>query len=157
MQIEIDFEVFKALTIRRESEADTYNDVIRRLLSLPADGPRPISVGGIGSGQARRGMFGAGAPVKPTHVQGIGAGLMMPGAIFNGIIIPEGTLLRATYKGVQYAAEIRGGRWVDQNGVVRSSPSDAANAISHTNVNGWRFWHAKPPGEADWVRLDELK
>lgn len=32
--IEIDFDVFKALTLKRESETMTYNDVIRKLLDL---------------------------------------------------------------------------------------------------------------------------
>ncbi|MEQ8287875.1 hypothetical protein [Thalassospira sp.] len=32
--IEIDFEVFKELTLRRETEATTYNDVVRALLGL---------------------------------------------------------------------------------------------------------------------------
>ena len=34
--IEIDFDVFKALTNRRASEATTYNDVLRELLDLPS-------------------------------------------------------------------------------------------------------------------------
>ena len=33
--VEVDFEVFKALTIRRATESTTYNDVIRDLLGLP--------------------------------------------------------------------------------------------------------------------------
>jgi len=32
MQIDIDFDVFKALTILREGEGDSYNSVLRRLL-----------------------------------------------------------------------------------------------------------------------------
>jgi hypothetical protein len=39
--IEIDFEVFKALTLRRQTEADTYNDVIRSLLGMPPDTDAP--------------------------------------------------------------------------------------------------------------------
>ena len=34
--IDIDFDVFKALTNRRGNEAVTYNDVLRELLGLPA-------------------------------------------------------------------------------------------------------------------------
>lgn len=34
MQIDIDFEVFKALTARRESEAHSYNEVLREILNL---------------------------------------------------------------------------------------------------------------------------
>jgi hypothetical protein len=35
--IEIDFEVFKALTVRRETESVSYNDVIRLLLEMPSE------------------------------------------------------------------------------------------------------------------------
>ncbi len=34
--VDIDFEVYKGLTSLLVSEDDTYNDVIRRLLKLPA-------------------------------------------------------------------------------------------------------------------------
>ena len=79
------------------------------------------------------------------------------GAWFNGVHFPEGTQFRATYKGTPYFAEIKNGLWVDSNGVVRTSPSDAASEISDTNVNGWRFWHALKPGDTEWRRLEEFK
>lgn len=37
MQIDVDFEVFKKLTMLRETESDSYNAVIRRLLDLDMD------------------------------------------------------------------------------------------------------------------------
>jgi hypothetical protein len=37
--IDVDFDVFKELTIRRETESMTYNDVIRKLLNLDAAAP----------------------------------------------------------------------------------------------------------------------
>jgi hypothetical protein len=37
--IEIDFDVFKALTLLRHSERDSYNDVLRNILKLPANKP----------------------------------------------------------------------------------------------------------------------
>ena len=162
MQIDIDFEVFKALTALRLSEADTYNEVIRRVLELPSDPGANRNVLQALAEQPRRGMFGAGAPGRTRStgagLGGGGLGAAISGAaIFNGVILPEGTLLKAAYKGVPYTAEIKASRWVDQDGVIRSSPSDAAGAISGTNVNGWRFWFAKRPNDADWVRLDELK
>lgn len=47
MQIEIDFEVFKELTARREAENDSYNAVIRRLLGLvDEDEFEPLLSGG---------------------------------------------------------------------------------------------------------------
>lgn len=128
MQIEIDFEVFKELTARRASEADSYNHVIRRLLGLPSSSLTLDDVDKL--------MFGA---------------------WFGNIHFPEGTKFRATYKGQTFVAEIRGGQWIGGDGVARSSPSSAASAISGTNVNGWRFWYAQRPGDPAWRRLDELK
>ncbi|MBA4748799.1 MAG: hypothetical protein H2056_08805 [Sphingopyxis sp.] len=156
MQIDIDFEVFKALTAMRTSETDGYNDVLRRILRLSEDScgqerrvRSPYRQKSLsGSQSATRSLSGEAS--ADSAVSGAFA-------IFNGVIFPEGTLFRATYKGVQYKSEIRDGRWVDQNGVIRTSPSDAASAISGTNVNGWRFWFGKLPDNDDWVRLDELK
>lgn len=128
MQIEIDFEVFKELTARRAGESDSYNHVIRRLLGMPS--------GGLALDDVDKVMFGA---------------------WFGNIHFPEGTKFRATYKGQTYLAQIRGGQWIDGNGLVRSSPSNAAHAVSGTNVNGWRFWYAQRPGDPAWRRLDELK
>lgn len=39
MQIDIDFDVFKALTVRREHENVSYNDVLRGLLEINLDSP----------------------------------------------------------------------------------------------------------------------
>jgi hypothetical protein len=128
MQIEVDFEVFKELTSRRTSEADSYNHVIRRLLRL--------SSGGLTLGDIDKVMFGA---------------------WFGNTHFPEGTRFRATYKGQTHLAEIKDGQWIGGDGVVRSSPSNAASAISRTNVNGWRFWYVQRPGDPTWRRLDELK
>ena len=42
--IEIDFDVYKALIIRRETEEETFNDVLRELLGLaPARTPKQAS------------------------------------------------------------------------------------------------------------------
>jgi len=43
--IQIDFEVFKALTARRETEAMSHNDVIRELLNLKANNDQRIESG----------------------------------------------------------------------------------------------------------------
>ena len=46
--IEVDFDVWKELATRMESEADTYNDVLRRMLGLGPK-PRPEAVNGKGA------------------------------------------------------------------------------------------------------------
>ena len=129
MQIDVDFEVYKELTALRESEGDSYNSVIRRLLTMPS------------------GM------IKLSD-----AALMKFGVWFSNVHFPDGTMFRATYKGRSYSAEIKDGKWLGEDGMLRRSPSDAASAVCDgTNVNGWRFWHAQRPGDPSWHRLDELR
>ena len=153
MKIEIDFDVFKALTVLRASESETYNGVIRKLLHLPEAAETDSNLD-----------FGASGIVDELQdavaKQLSGLGGLRPVALgiwFGTVHLPEGTKFKATYKGKLYSAQIVNGQWVDQDGLVRRSPSDAAGAISGTNVNGWRFWHVQRPGEVGWRRLDELK
>jgi hypothetical protein len=149
MQIDIDFDVFKALTALRQSEADSYNAVLRRVLLMPAeelttsDNDNPDSPNWTGS--------------RPHMVVAKEIARAGGDVYFGNICFPKGTRFKAVYKGQAYAAEIRDGKWIGEDGIIRRSPSDAACAISNTNVNGWRFWHVRRPGDSDWVRLDALR
>jgi hypothetical protein len=131
MQIDIDFEVYKELTARRQHENHTYNEVLRDILGL-----QPTSIRGVVDGIAQ--------PKPPKTF------------VLRGGELAEGTELKATYKGREYRASITDGRWVDSHGVEHSSPSAAASAISGTNVNGLRFWHARGPTDDVFWRLDVL-
>lgn len=125
--IEIDFDVYKALTAKRATESVTHNMVLREILGL-------------------------GNPVdRETNARG-GDGWAMQGVHF-----PEGTLFQVVYKGARYSAEIKDGRWIGGDGTPRKSPSDAATAITGNNVNGWRFWSFKRPGDAEWRKLRVLQ
>ncbi|MGH6995979.1 MAG: DUF2924 domain-containing protein [Stellaceae bacterium] len=138
MTIEIDFDVYKALTARRGDEAISYNDVLRTLLGLsqPAAGLRRL--------------FGLGSRVEVSSKGGI------TDWFYKGIRFSVGTSLRAKYKGEIHVARIdRGGIVV--GGKRFATPSDAARAVTGTNVNGWRFWQCRVPGEAGWRRLDALR
>jgi hypothetical protein len=64
---------------------------------------------------------------------------------------------RATYKGKTYRARIQQSQWIDELGRFRTSPSDAASAITGNNVNGWRFWFVRRPADEDWQRMDAVK
>jgi hypothetical protein len=175
MHVDIDFDVYKALTALRENESDSYNAVIRRLLGLQNENalgalverekPKGV-IGGVNalaqssSTAARKGLFGRSgnknallpeAPYEGVLAQYLG------GVWFGNIHFPEGTKFRATYKGQTYLAEVKGGQWIGADGIARNSPSDAAFAISNTNVNGWRFWFVQMPGDPAWRRMDELK
>ncbi len=135
-QIEVDFEVFKALTALRRFEAHTYNQVVRELLDLGE--PREPAIPDMGKlGNAISNVLSGGFVTK-------------------GVFLPNGTNLRAIYKGVAYMASIVDGQWIDMEGIARTSPSAAAAAITRTNVNGWRFWQVKRPSDSDWKDLDAL-
>ncbi len=146
MQIDIDFEVYKALTALRQTESDSHNAVIRRLLKLSEFESL--------SADANDHVFGAG-----NYIGNVARGRpdAKNGAWIGNVFFPNGTKFRATYKGQTFLADIANERWVDEDGTMRQSPSEAAKAISKTNVNGWRFWHAQLPGDPSWRRLDELK
>lgn len=127
-EIEIDFEVFKELTIRRESENMTYNDVIRDLLGLDESEKSDV----IKEKES-------GDPF-----------------VSKSVVFPHGTKFKAEYKGKIYIAEVDNGAIV-YNGQRHTSPSSAAIAITDTNVNGWIFWECRRPGESNWTPINKLR
>lgn len=127
-QIQVDFDVFKAITARRPSEEVTENDVLRQLFGLtPPQGAAP----------------GAARP-KPGDW------------ISKGVRFPQGTQARATYKGQLYLAEVKDGAFI-LNGKRYDSPSAAAMSITENPVNGWTFWEIKLPGQGDWQSMRQLR
>ena len=129
--IEIDFEVFKALTILRQTEHVTYNDVIRKLLKL----------------QIRKQT-----PEPSTRAAENDSGAWTS----KGVKFPEGTEFRANYKGQTIYAHVRDNALV-VNGQKASSPSDAARVVTGNSVNGWTFWQCKLPGETRWRGLQGMR
>jgi len=126
--IEVDFDVYKALTMRRPTESVTENDVLRELLHLPSR-------------------------QHPTAPIGTGA----PGDwIAKGVRFPAGTEFRANYKGQTYLARVNNGALV-LNGERFDTPSSAAMAITKGPVNGWTFWECRLPGQASWQMIKALR
>ncbi len=126
--IEVDFDVFKAITMRRASEEVSENDVLRELLGL----------------SPRKG---------PSHAQASAA----PGDwVTKGVRFPAGAEFRATYKGQTYLARVEGGALV-LNGKRFDSPSAAAISITGNPVNGWQFWQCRLPGQASWQMITALR
>lgn len=125
-QIYVDFDVFKALTARRATEEVTENDVLRQLLGLPS-----------GHG-------------KPTGRPGAGDW------IAKGVRFPQGTQVRAKYKGQLHLAEVKDGALM-LNGRRYDSPSAAAMTITKAPVNGWTFWEVKLPGHGEWQTMKRLR
>lgn len=79
-----------------------------------------------------------------------------PGWTWKGVNLPNGTELRAEYKGREYTAKIVRNEWI-QDGKVMNSPSQAAFHITDGGVNGWIFWQAKTPNRGDWLMLDVIR
>ncbi len=128
--IEVDFDVFKAITARRASEEVSENDVLRELFGLP----------------------------KQARLQAQG-GPATDGArdwVAKGVRFPAGTEFRAIYKGRTCTARVEGGALV-LDGKRYDSPSPAAVSITGSAVNGWRFWEARLPGQSEWKMIESLR
>lgn len=128
MQIDIDFDVFKALTAMREGENTTYNDVLRRILELPQIEVAPPPKG-LASGKS---------------------------FIAEGVEFPHGTEFRMKHKGQWFTAKVSDGCFV-QNGKGFSSVSKPACEVTGTSVNGWKYWECRFPGHTDWQSIDTLR
>lgn len=128
--IEIDFDVYKALTNRRPSESVTYNDVLRQLLGL-----KPAA-------------YTAPAPASSTPNAG--------DWITKGVRFPAGTEFRANHKGETYFGKVEGGALVVR-GQKFHAPSPAAASITSNSRNGWTFWEARRPGEGNWGILKSFR
>lgn len=128
--IEVDFDVFKALTSRRPSEEVTENDVLRGLLGLPSNA----------------------SPAAPEAANIADAGDW----IVKGIRFPKGTEFRANYKGQTWLGRVERGTLV-VNGNRFGSPSAAAFAITKSGVNGWTFWECRLPGQPSWQIIKGLR
>jgi hypothetical protein len=126
--IEVDFDVFKALTARRPSEEVSENDVLRQLLHLPRKSPAS----------------------ELSELPG------PDDWVVKGVRIPVGTELRAAYKGKIHLGRVAEGALV-LNGSKFESPSAAAMSITHHPVNGWIFWQCRRPGQGKWTQLRDLR
>lgn len=127
-KVDVDFDVYKELTIRRETEEVTYNDVIRELVGL--------------------------GPV--TKIKQQQKPFFKNSFISKGVEFPEGTEFRSHYKGKYYNAIVQDGYLV-LDGVKYTSPSPAAVSITNNSVNGWLFWECRLPGRADWATIRSIR
>lgn len=132
--IEIDFDVHKIIELERNSFSETPNEVLRRLLKVSGTAPEPTT-------------------------QGAATGRPWSG---KGVTLPHGTELRMDYNGRQYIGRIDDGEWVVE-GQRFKSPSAAAGGVAvtksgkHTNLDGWNYWQAKCPGDANWIAIKQLR
>ena len=132
--IEVDFDVHKYIEAARTSFSETANETLRRILGIGSrsskivDAPRP-------EGHSWSG---------------------------KGVELPHGTELKMEYNGRQYFGTIANGSWVVE-GKEFSSPSPAASSVgitkrgNTTNLDGWRCWSVKLPGQIRWTLMKTLR
>ncbi|MDB5810505.1 MAG: hypothetical protein JWN94_2627 [Betaproteobacteria bacterium] len=130
MTIEVDFDVFKALTHMRPREDVTHNDVLRGLLKLP------------------KSKIATAERTSESSAQGAW--------IAKAVRFPAGTEFRATYKGKEVRGRVEAGALV-VNETRFSTPSAAAVAVTGSPVNGWSFWECRLPGQAAWKMLKAIR
>ncbi len=133
--IEVDFDVFKALTLRRPTESVTENDVLRELLGL-SPAPRSLS--------AARETSVIAPPIDPDSW------------LSKGVRFPAGTEFRAHYKGETHLARVEKGALV-LAGKRYDTPSAAAMAITNSPVSGWTFWECRTPGQSAWRMIKTMR
>jgi hypothetical protein len=128
-QIEVDFDVYKQLTWERQTEAEDYNAVLRRLLKLP---PKATN----------------------TETTSISSGQPL---VVKGVTFPAGTEFRAKYHGATYTAMVQDGALLI-DGKKFYSPSPAAMYVAKgISTNGWAFWECKRPGDKNFTPIDRLR
>lgn len=127
MDIQIDFEVYKALTAALKDERDTYNEVIRRLLGLQE---KPVLE--ESAGQTIATWFG------------------------YGVSLPTGTQLRTNYKRTERLGIVRA-EGLEVEGQLYPSLSAAAIGIVGQNTNGWTFWKYHDALSRSWKPMMALR
>ncbi len=127
--IEVDFEVYKQLTMRRATEDITYNDVLRELLGIKSENLELRKISDTPSPEDW---------------------------IVKGIRFPVGTEFRANRKGKVYTARVEGAALV-LDGQRYFSPSAAAYSITNHGINGWDFWECRFPGKSLWQFMNTLR
>jgi hypothetical protein len=130
--IEIDFDVFKEITVRRSTPDVTENDVLRQLLGLNAATSRQE---------------------QTNRTEGGSTGIPWTS---KGVTFPHGTKLRAEYGGRSYYARIEDGAII-YDGKSYKSLSAVAHAVTGNSVNGWSFWECQHPGKSGWVQISEFR
>jgi hypothetical protein len=130
--IQIGIEVHKAIEAERRSLEESEDEILIRVLGLEQIALEP-------------------AP-KPTKAAWTKA----------GVTLPHSTRLRAEYSGQTVEGVVDDGMWL-VNGKRHSSPSMAlienvkTKRGKRTNLNGWNYWVAKRPSDAEYSKLAYLR
>lgn len=134
--IEIDFDVHKAIENERRGFDESPNEALRRLLRLPER--------------------------KSSQSRASDASAKQKDWTDKGVVLPHGTELRMEYSGRTYIGKILDGEWVIGD-MKFDSPSGAASGVAltrkgkRTRLDGWKYWFVRRPSETSWVFLESLR
>ena len=130
-RLNVSRDVLSGIRARRQGGEETEDQVLRRLLSLPAAPAAP-----------QPGHETAGAGFRDTTY---------------GILFPEGFEISRTYKGRPFGARVSGGRWLlDADGRLYDSINQLSQAVIDGNENAWMFWFHRGP-DGGRRRIAELR
>lgn len=135
--IVISTDVFAALWSRRQADEDSENAILERMLGLPKGPPLALQ-----------------AVVFNDRMRGRNAGADGQGGIYNHMFdvhFPAGFEIFRTYKGREYRAMVRDGRWMMEG---RNFPSLFAlsMAIIDSRENPWMHWkYRNAKGQVDFI------
>lgn len=134
-RIEIDWEIHQMIEAERRGFDEPPYLALRRLLKLPAPDDR------------RNPHASDGAPWSE-----------------GGVTVPHGSLARMEYL---RGSQVYEGMFLDGRLVVGGRSFDALSAAANalavtgngekTQLNGWRYWKVKFPGETRWRSLGDLR
>ena len=133
-QIDIDFDVHKAIEIERKTFDESPNEALRRLLGLQPN-------------------------IKKSTQEIVAQGKSWSS---KGVTLPHGTKLRMEYNGTEHEATILDGKW-HCGGGSHAGPSPAAAGVATTrdgtkpSLNGWIYWVAKLPGSNRWIPISTMR
>lgn len=130
--LEIDFDVHQKIESERRGFHEHPNTALRRLLGLPEVQEAIISTS-----------------LMPRDWSG------------KSVTLKHGTHVRMEYNGRVYEGRIDDGQWVIA-GQKFGSPSAAAGIAvtkggSKASLDGWKYWMARYPDSAPWVRIGDLR
>ena len=130
-RLNVSGDVLSGIRARRQGGEETEDQVLRRLLDLPATPTTP----------------------KPGDETG-GPGFR---DATYGIHFPEGFEISRTYKGRPFTARVAGGRWLlDADGRLYDSFNRLSQAVIDGNENAWMFWFYQGP-DGGRRRIAELR
>lgn len=128
--IQIDFDVFKAITARRPTDAVTENDVLRDVFGLP---PRA-----------------EGAAAKPSRGRS-----KIRGWKSEGVNFLIGTTLQHRFRDGRTVRAKIVENGVEHDGKIYPGLSPAAAAAAGHQANGWQFWELNTL--FGWRKADSLR